>query len=147
MGRALQPSIEESRHLYREAQSTIVKAEKRARRRRTTRVGARLFLLSGEVFEARIMDLSASGMSLLVHERLQAHQYCVVTFALSLAGRSHPLDLVARVLYRELHDGGFRAALEFIEVAPEVTEFIRRFIARNEPRTSKVRIRTAVVCA
>lgn len=108
-----------------------IEFDRRKSQRKLFHTGARLILQNSSFFNARTLDLSMTGVSIVTAVVPPQGAACTIKFSVPLATRgSRNIEVAARIIYSILSGPlhGFRTGLEFMDVLPEVGSAIKSFI-------------------
>jgi hypothetical protein len=102
--------------------------ETRAAARKILRCRARVGLQTGVALNARSIDISISGMCLMVDGPLSAGQSCMLMFETPIKGVPKQINVVAKVVYSICGSDGFRAGFQFVQPSATNTALINALV-------------------
>lgn len=106
-----------------------MEAERRTDHRRPLRTPVTIVAPGKGAREGKTLDLSLSGLSVVVREPLAAHDQCALRFFLSVAGKRCPVEARATVVYCVCSGvDGFRLGLRFGAVSNEAAALIAHYM-------------------
>jgi len=95
----------------------MVNAEPRGAARKLLHAQARVALPGGAVLRGKTIDLSLSGVSLLVAEQIPVGQVCPVAIETLLNGKAVRITARAKIVYSILKGtDGYRTGMHFVEI-------------------------------
>lgn len=100
-----------------------MKSEIRIFPRKIFRCPAKLAVLGSEPVQARAVDISLGGLSVIVSGQLHIGQICNVDFEVPLNGKTVRVMVTAKVVYCILGEtDGFRVGLQFMQLDPGISK-------------------------
>ena len=97
--------------------------------RKVLRCRAKVVLQAGSALAGKTVDISASGICVMVDNPLQAGQICMIIFETPIKGVPKQVNVVAKVVYSILGTDGFRTGFQFSQLTPANTALINEIVA------------------
>jgi len=100
--------------------------DSRAEVRKTLRCSARIILNNAMQIKARTIDISMSGISLMLDEPIATSQQCSIAFEASAGGRLLKINVAAKSMYCTcVGTSGFRVGFQFDQKTEATVKTIR----------------------
>lgn len=92
--------------------------ETRTDSRKPFRSRARVGLADGSQLDGRAVDISVSGICVMVGNALPAGQNCMIFFETVIGGMQRKVEAPAKVVYNIYGSAGFRTGFRFVDLSP-----------------------------
>ncbi len=102
--------------------------EARVATRKVLRCRAKVMVTGVPVLPARTVDVSVSGISLLLEQSLPSGQSCVVAFETPVRGTLRRIIASAKVVYSVCGADGFRLGFQFVQLDAGNTALITEIV-------------------
>jgi c-di-GMP-binding flagellar brake protein YcgR len=107
----------------------VAPKETRLEARKILRCAAKILLKDASPINARTIDISMSGISLMLAAPVAVSQQCVVIFDAPVDGKIVKINLVAKAIYCTcVGTSGFRVGFQFDQRSEAVTKSIRQLL-------------------
>ena len=93
-----------------------IEKQKRVEERKVLRCTAKIVLKNAPPLKGRTLDISASGISVMVPDPMKAGDPCIIAFDTTVQGKNMSVNVAARAVYCIcVGTAGFRIGFQFIQ--------------------------------